>query len=175
MNIKNCVFIVIAILSTVSVASAAESVWPKNSASDFSIFVTLLRFRIYADQCSAEVPQLKQKFDVLVGRLDSQVQGLSKSLLTSDVFKGMKDTPVPADIINAFTDSFEDLKHNFERRDAASICPKTLQDLGEMDDESLKSDLSQTLTAVQNMIQNLEKDNARQASPSSRTQRSGSP
>jgi hypothetical protein len=157
MNLKKSVFIVLAIVLTASVASAAEAVWPKNSASELSIFVTLLKFRIYADHCSARVPQLKPRFESLMEDLNSHVQGISKGLLASDVFKGMKDKQVPAEIIEAFKDSFDDVKHNFERRDAASICPKTLQDLGEMDDESLKSDLSQIFTAVQNMIRKLEK------------------
>ncbi len=97
--------------------------------------------------------------------LNRRIQGISKGLLASDAFKDMKDKPVPAEIIDAFKDSLDDARHNFERQDAASICPKTLQNLGEMDDESLKSDLKNILTAVQNMIRNLEKEGARQASP----------
>jgi hypothetical protein len=73
----------------------------------------------------------------------------------------MKDKPVPAGIIDALKDSFHDARHNFERRDAASICPAALQSLREMDDESLKSGLRETLTGIQNMIRNLEKDRAR--------------
>jgi hypothetical protein len=165
MNFKNAVFIALATVSTVSVASAAEAEWPKSSASDFSTFVTLLGFRIHAEHCSAKIPQLKPKFERLVEDLSSRIQGISNALLASDVFEGMKDKPVPAEIIDAFKDSFDDSKHNFERRDAASVCPKTLQHLGEMDDESLMSGLKDILTAVQNMIRNLEKESAREASP----------
>lgn len=153
-------FIALAILLVAPVSSASEVVWPKDSASDLSIFVALLRFRIYADHCSAKVPQLKPKFESLMENLNSHIQGISKGLLASDTFKGMKDKPVPAEIIDAFKDSFDDVKHNFERLDAASICPKTLQDLGEMDDESLKSGLTDILTAVQNMTRKLEKESA---------------
>lgn len=139
--------------------------WPKNSASDLSIFVTILRFRIHADHCSAEVPQLKPKFESLVENLASRTQYISKGLLASELFKGMKHKPVPAEIIDAFRDSFDDVKHNVERLDAAAICPKTLQDFGKVDDESLREGLTDALTAVQNMIRNLEKEDARQASP----------
>jgi hypothetical protein len=163
MNLKNAVFVALA--SSASVVCAAEATWPKNSASDLSMFVTTQRFRIYADHCSAKVPQLKQKFDGLMQSLNSHIQGVSKDLLASDVFKDMKDKAVPAEIIFALKDSLDDAKHNFERRDADAVCLQTLQRLGEMDDESLRSDLTQTLTAVQTMIRNLEKESVRQASP----------
>jgi hypothetical protein len=175
MNVKNSAVLAIALLVMASVASAAETTWPTNSASDFSIFVTLQRFRIYADQCSDKVPRLKPKFDRLMESLSSHIHGISMSLLSSDVFKGMKTKPVPAAISFAFKDSLEDARHNFERQDADSVCPTKLQYLGEMDDESIRSDLTQTLVAVQSMIQNLEKESAREASPSNRMQRSGSP
>ena len=161
MNLKNSVVIALVIVLLTSVTPAAEAVWPKNSASDLSIFVTILRFRIYADHCSAKVPQLQPKFESLMEGLNGHIQGISKGLLASDAFKGMKDKPVPAEIIDALKDSFDDVRHNFERQDAASVCPMTLQNVGEMDDESLKSGLTQVLTAVQNMIQKLEKQSAR--------------
>ncbi len=171
MNFRNSVVIALAIVLTTSLASAAEAVWPKNSASDLSIFATLQRFQIYADHCSAEVPQLKPKFESLMENLNSHIQGISKDLLASDGFKGMKDKPVPAEIINALKDNVDDAKHNFERQDAASICAKTLQDLGEMDDESLKSGLTEILAAVQNMIRMSEKQGVRQAPKHQQTTR----
>jgi hypothetical protein len=172
-NLKHSSFIALATILAVSGASTAEVVWPEKSASDFSVFAALQRFRIYADHCSANAPQLRPRFDSLMDRLESRIQGISKSLLASAVFRGMKGKPVPAEIVFAFKDSFADAKRNFERLDAASICPKTLQDLGETDDESLKSGLTEILTAVQNMIRNLENEGARQASPDSALQRAG--
>jgi len=160
-KLKSPVFVALTIVLTALGASAAEAVWPENSASDLSIFVTLQRFRIYADHCSDKAPQLKPKFDSLMENLNSRIQGMSKGLLSSDVFKGMKDEPVPAQISFALKDSLDDAKHNFERQDVDSICPKTLQRLSDMGDEALKSDLTQTLAAVQNMIRNTEKESAR--------------
>ena len=154
--------IALAMALTSSVATAAEEVWPRSSASGVSIFVTILRFRIYADHCSARVPQLKPKFESLMEDLGSRIQGISKGLLAAEEFKGMKDKPVPVEIIDALKDSFDDVKHNFERLDAASVCPKTLQDFGEMDNESLKSGLTANLMGVQTMIRRLEKEGARQ-------------
>jgi hypothetical protein len=151
----------LAIALTTSVATAAEAVWPKSSASDLSIFVTILRFRIYADHCSVEVPQLRQKFEILVENLNSRIQAISKELLASDEFKDINDKPVPADISYALKDSFDDVRHNVERLDAASICPNTLQNFVEMDDELLRSGLTANLTAIQNMIHKLEKEGAR--------------
>jgi hypothetical protein len=161
MTLKSSVLTALALVLTGSVAPAAEAVWPRNSASDLSIFVSILRFRIYADHCSTKVPQLKPKFESLMENLNSRIQGISKILLASEVFHGMKDKQVPAVIADAFKDSFDDVKHNFERLDAVSTCPKTLQSFGEMDDESLRSGLMEALTAVQNMIQKLEKESAR--------------
>ena len=161
MNFKKSAFVALAIILSASVASAAETAWPKNSASGLSIFVTLLRYRIYADHCSANVPQLKPRFESLIENLSNRIQEISKDLLASSEFEDMKDKPVPTEIVDAFKDSFDDTRHNFERRDAASICPKTLQNLGEVDNESLKSGLTETLTAVQIMIRNLENEGAR--------------
>jgi hypothetical protein len=93
--------------------------------------------------------------------LSSRIQGISKGLLSSDAFNGMNDKQVPAEISFALKDSLDDAKHNFERQDADSICPKTLQSLGEMGDDSLKADLMQTLVAIQNMTRNLEREGAR--------------
>jgi hypothetical protein len=165
MNPGKSASLAIAIALTASTAPAAEAVWPKDSASELSIFVTSLRFRIYADHCSEKLPQSRPGFDALMERLNSRIQVISKSLLASAVFRDMKDKPVPAVIIDAFKDSFGDAKHNFERQDAASACPKTLQNLGEMDDESLKAGLTEVLTSVQNMIQKLEEQRARQQPP----------
>ena len=152
----------IAIAWIASVAFGAEAQWPDRSASDLSIFVTLQRFQIYADYCSVSVPGLKPEFDGIMERLSRHIQRISKDLLSSDRFREMKDKPVPADIVFSFKDLLDDARHNFERRDAESVCPKTLQDLGEMDDESLKADLAQIFASVQNMIRNLEKTAAPQ-------------
>ncbi len=157
MYVRNTVFIALAMALTASAATAAEAVWPRNSANEVSIFVTILRFRIYADHCSAEIPQLEPKFASLMENLSSRIQGISMGLLALNEFKGMKDKPVPVEIIDALKDSFDDVKHNVERLDAASICSKTLQNFGEMDDEALKSALTANLTAVRNMSQNLAK------------------
>jgi hypothetical protein len=123
--------------------------------------MALLRYRIYADHCSAKVPQLKPQFESLVEDLSGRIQEISMRLLASDVFKGMKDKPVPDEIVDAFKDSFDDLTHNVERRDANSTCQKTLQNFRDIDDDSLKSGLTETLTAVQNMTRNLEKTRVR--------------
>jgi hypothetical protein len=164
MYCKRSVFIALAILACGSGASSAEAVWPASSASDVSTFVTLLRFRVYADHCSAKVPQLKPQFESVMESLSSRVQGISRDLLSSGAFGRMKDQPVPSEIVFALEDSFDDLKHNFERRDADSVCPKTLQSLVDMDDEALKSDLKEVLAAVQNMIRNVENESASPAS-----------
>jgi hypothetical protein len=160
MNFRISLFIALATVSTAS-ASATEAVWPKNSAGELSLFVALLRFGIYADHCSVQVPHLKPGFEGLMKALDTRIQEISKGLLASDAFKGMKDKPVPPEIIDALKDSFDDMKHNVERRDAASICPETLQNLGETDDETLKHGLTEILTAVQTMSRNLEREKAR--------------
>jgi len=165
MNFRKSAFIVLAAVLTAPFASAAEAAWPKNSAGDLSSFLALLRFRIQADHCSAKVPQSRKEFESLIDSLDKRIQGISEGLLASEKFSDMKDKPVPDKIIDSLKDSFDDTKHNFERRDAASVCPKTLQSLGKVDDESLKSGLTEILTAVQNMVRNLEKDSGRQAPP----------
>jgi hypothetical protein len=161
MTVKNPAYVALCVVLTISVASSAETMWPKNSASDLSIFVTLERYRIYADHCSARIPQLKPQFASLMENLNKRIQGISEGLLASDEFIGMKDKPVADAIVFALKDTLHDAEHNVERQDAAFICPKALQNLGEMDDESLKSGLSQTLTAVQNMTRNQEKASAR--------------
>jgi hypothetical protein len=175
MTFKNTAFIALTMVLTISVSSAAEATWPESSASDLSIFVTSQRYQIYADHCSARIPQLKQEFESLMKNLNNRIQGISKGLLASEMFKGMKDKPVPTEIIFALKDTLHDAERNFERQDAVVICPTTLQNLGEMDDESLRSRLAETLTAVQNMTRNLERESSRSASPSNRMQRSGSP
>lgn len=160
MNFKNTVFLPLATVLTISVATAAEAVWPKNSASEISTFATILRFQIYADYCSGEIPQLEAKFNSLMENLSIRIQSISISLLASDEFKGMKDKLVPVEIIDALKHSFHDVTHNVERLDAASMCSKTLQNFGEMDNEALKSALTANFTAVQNMSQKLEKARA---------------
>jgi hypothetical protein len=161
MNFRKPAFIAPAIALAASVVSAAEPVWPKNSASEFSVFVTLQRYRIYADHCSARIPEAKPGFEAQMESLSSRIQGISKVLLASDAFSGMKDKPVPAEIAFALKDAMHDTEHNLERQDAAFICPGTLQRFAKLDDESLKSGLLEILTAVQKMIRNLEKEDAR--------------
>lgn len=146
-------------------AGAAERVWPENSVGEFSAFVATLRFRIYADHCSTNVPRLKAAFDDLAGSLERRVQRVSTDLLASEEFKAIKDKPVPAEIIHAFSDSFDDMKHNFERKDASVVCPKALQELGEVNEESLKSALTEILTAIRKMIGNLQGEDARRVRP----------
>jgi hypothetical protein len=161
MNFKNSVFLALALALTISVATAAEAVWPKNSASEVATFATVLRFQIYADHCSDKIPQLEAQFDSLMESLSSRIQKLSMILLATDEFNGMKDTLVPVEIFDALKHSFHDVTHNVERLDAVSICSKTLQNFGDMDDEALQSALAANLTAVQNMSQKLESERAR--------------
>jgi hypothetical protein len=161
MDFKNRLFLALAMAHTVSVATAAEAVWPKNSASEVATFATVLRFQIYADHCSDKIPQLEAQFDSLMESLSSRIQKLSMILLATDEFNGMKDTLVPVEIFDALKHSFHDVAHNVERLDAASICSKKLQDFGDMDDEALHSALAANLTAVQNMSQKIQNDRAR--------------
>lgn len=137
-------------------AHADERVWPSAAAGEFSLFVTLLRFQIYEEHCASSVPELKPEFEIRVQSLGRRIQAISIGLLGSEEFRDMKDRPVPTEIVDAFKDSFHDTRHNFERRDAASLCPETLQRLDRMTDESLKAGLTAALTAVRNMMRNLE-------------------
>lgn len=161
MNPKSSSLVVLAIALSTSVATAAEAVWPTNSASEIAVFVTVLRFRIYAEHCSAHVPELKPRFEGLMQGLDGRIQGLSQALVASDAFRDMKDAPVPVEIVEALEDSFHDGKHNLERQDASAVCPKKLQDFGDINDESLKEGLAANLKAVQNMMRNLGRKSAR--------------
>jgi hypothetical protein len=136
---------------------AAEVAWPRNSASDLSMVVALQSLQVRADHCAGGLPQLKGEFESAMENLHIHMQGISRGLLASDAFRDMEDKPVPAEIIRAFKDIFDDARHNAERQDASSVCPKTLKELREMDDESLRSALTQSLTAVRNMMQKLEK------------------
>jgi hypothetical protein len=155
MNKGYAAFLALVITLTASNAHAAEAVWPKNSASDLSLFVTELRYRIYAERCSSEVPRLKPEFDNVIAGISSHLQDISRDLLASDMFRDMKSKPVPARILDALRDSFDDLSHNVGRLDAVFICPKTLKDFAETDEESLKSALTAALSSVKNMIQRL--------------------
>jgi hypothetical protein len=99
--------------------------------------------------------------------LTSRIRSISNDLLSDDEFNGMKGKPVPAEIGFAFGDSLDDAQHNLERQGTEVLCQKKLQSLARLDDESLKSDLTQTLVAVQTMTRNLEKDRAGNALPGS--------
>lgn len=151
----------LAVALTISVASAAEAVWPEHPASEVATFATVLRFQIYADRCSGEIPELGAKFDSLVESLRDRIQGISTRLLASDEFKGMKDKVVPVEVIDALKHSFHDAEHNVERLDATSICPQALRDFGDLDDEALEFSLTANLTAVHNMSQKLEEARSR--------------
>lgn len=163
MNLAKPVAIALAIAVAAQVTSAAEAIRSTHSLGDLSMFVTLERFRIEAEHCSARVPQLKPRFDSLMDGLSRRIQGISTSLLSSDAFKDIKDKRAPAEIEIAFKDSIDDSRHNFERQDAESICPKSLQRLGEMDDDTLKADLWRTLMALKTMTRHLEKGGASDA------------
>ena len=170
MNLKRRILIAFSTVLAAPVTLSSEAVWSERSISDLSLFVTLQRHRIYADHCSSKVPLLKPKFDNLMEALNSRIQVISEGLLSSEAFKDVKSKLVPAEIGFALKDSIDDARHNFERQDADSICPKVLQSLGQIGDESLKEELLQTLVAVQNMTRNLERESARQASPNNRIQ-----
>lgn len=165
MDFRNTVLLVLAMPLAISAATAAEAVWPKNSASEVATFATILRFQIYADHCSDQTPELAAKFDRLMENLSRRIQSISTSLLSSAEFNGMKDDLVPVEILDALEHSFHDLAHNVERLDAASGCSKTLLNFDDMDDEALTASLTANLKAVQNMSQKIESERARQASP----------
>lgn len=161
MDFRKIVFLVFAMPLTIPVATAAEAVWPENSASEVATFATILRFQIYADRCSGEIPQLEAKFDRLMENLSHRIQSISTSLLASAEFNGMKDDLVPVEIMDALKHSFHDMAHNAERLDAASVCSNTLLNFGDMDDEALKASLTANLTAVRNMSEKIGKERAR--------------
>lgn len=156
MKFRTSAIIALAAAMIGSTMAADELAWPEHSASELSALVAFMKFRVHADHCSAELPELKLQFDSLMAHLESRTQAISNGLLATDEFMGMKDKPVPEGIIDAFKDIHHDLEHNLERRDAASICPQSLRSLGGMDDESIKSGLTGALKAVQTMIRNME-------------------
>jgi hypothetical protein len=149
--------IALAMVLAAPVAAAAEPAWPKDSASDLSVFVAMQKYRLYADHCAVEVPGLKPAFERLMAKLDGRMEGVSKGLLAAPAFVAMRDKPVPPEIIAAFQDSFHDSEHNLERADAAVVCPKALKDFDAIGDDTLKTELNGTLTAVHTMIQKLQK------------------
>jgi len=175
MNLTRPVAIVLASVAAASVASSAEAVRTTRSVSDLSIFVTLQRYRIYADRCSTKSPQLKPEFDSLMQDLDDRIRAIANGLLSTTAFKGMNGKSVPDQIGFAFADSLDDAKHNVARQESESFCRKSLKEFAEIDDGSLKADLTQILIAVQKMTRNLETESARQVSPDNLVQRSGSP
>lgn len=151
----------LAVALTIPVASAAEAAWPENPASEVATFATVLRFQIYADRCSGEMPELGAKFDNLMKSLRDRIQGISTSVLASDEYHGMKDKVVPVEVIDALKHSFHDAEHNVERLDVTSICPQALRDFGALDDEALKLTFTANLTAVHNMSQKFEEARTR--------------
>jgi hypothetical protein len=163
LTLKAACLIAVAVVVASSSAPAVEAASSKESVSGLSIFVTLQRYRIRADHCSTLDPRVKPEFDGLMEGLASRIQGIAKGLLSSDGFKDMNDGPVPAEIAFAFADSLNDARQNVERKDAGSVCQKTLKLLGEMSDETLKEDLAQVLSAVRGMARNMEKESAREA------------
>ena len=161
MNLRISAFITLALACSASISFADEVVPPTMSASDFSTFVSTQRYRIYTDYCSAKVPELKSEFERLLDSLANRIQDISRRLIASGDFDGLMGKVVPAEVVDAFRDMLHDTQHNFERRDASHICPKTLQSLHEVDDGALTSSLRDILTAVQKMLWNLENDSAR--------------
>lgn len=151
----------LAVALTISVASAAEAEWPENPAGEVAMFATALRFQIYADHCSAGMPELGAKFDSLMKSLRDRIKGISTSVLASEEYHGMKDKVVPVEVIDALKHSFHDAEHNVERLDVASVCPQSLRDFGALDDEALKLTFTSNLTAVHNMSQKLEEARTR--------------
>lgn len=156
-----CPALALAMALTTGVASAAEAAWPENPASEVSTFATVLRFQIYADHCSGQMPELGAKFDSLMKSLRDRIQRVSTSVLASDEFHGMKDKVVPVEVLDALKHSFHDAEHNVGRLDAASICPQVLRDFGDLDDDALKLTFTANLTAVHNMSQKLEEARTR--------------
>jgi hypothetical protein len=161
MNLKSPVFTTLALICSASISFADEAVPRTMSVSDFSTFVSTQKYRIYTDHCSAKVPELKSEFERLLESLADRIQGISRRLIASGEFDDLKGKVVPAEVVDAFRDILHDTQHNFERRDASYICPKTLQSLHEVDDRTLTSALSDILTAVQKMLWNLENDSVR--------------
>jgi hypothetical protein len=164
MNLRNSLYAVLAIASS-AVVPAAQHEWPKSSASELSVFATLQRFRIYADHCSAGIPRLKPDFDSLMENLGRRVGDMARDLLATAMFRDLVGKPVPEEVIFSLEDAFHDVGHNIQRQDAASICPKALQNLRDVKDETLKSELAASLAAVRNLIRNLENEGARQGLP----------
>ncbi|MBK7116142.1 MAG: hypothetical protein IPH71_09000 [Proteobacteria bacterium] len=161
MNLKSAAFTTIALVCSAPISFAENAAPPTMSASDLSTFVSTQRYRIYTDYCSAKVPELKSEFDRLLESLVDRNQEISRRLLASGPFDGLMGKVVPAEVVEAFRDTLHDTQHNFERRDASDICPKTLQSLKEVNDRTLTSNLSDILTAVQKMLWNLENGSAR--------------
>jgi hypothetical protein len=165
MNLTSPVISALALVCCASLSFADEVVPPTMSAGNFSAFVSTQRYRIYTDYCSAKVPELKSEFERLFESLEDRIQDISRRLIVSGAFDGLKGKVVPAEVVDAFRDMLHDTQHNFERRDASYICPRTLQSLHDVDDMTLTSNLSDILTAVQKMLWNLENGSAHLASP----------
>lgn len=151
MNLRAALFVILATPMTMDVAAADEAVWPDGPASEVATFATRLRYQIYADHCSGEVPRLEAEFDRLMESLDRRIQDMSARLLSSPDFNGMKNQVVPVEILIALKHSFHDMAHNVESLDAASSCPAALRNFAEMDDGTLETSLTANFTAVQNM------------------------
>lgn len=151
----------LALALALSVASAGEAEWPENPASEVATFATALRFQIYADHCSAGMPELKASFDSLMKGLRDRIQGISTRVLASDEYHGMGDILVPVEVLDALKHSFHDAEHNVERLNVASTCPQALRDFGALDDESLRLTFTSNLKAVHTMSKQPEAGRAR--------------
>jgi len=62
-------------------AAAAEAGWPKESASELSVYVALLKYRGPADHCAATVPGLKPEFEALMDELGNRIQRIAQDVL----------------------------------------------------------------------------------------------
>lgn len=152
-KVKFRLSVALAAALAISAVSAAEPAWPENPASEVATFATVLRFQIYANHCSAGMPELGAKFNSLMRSLKDRILGISTTVLASSEYHDMKDKVVPVEVLEALKHSFHDAEHNVERLDVASICPQALRDFGALDDEALKLTFTSNLTAVHNMSQ----------------------
>jgi len=143
----------VALIASAQVASAAESAIPPRFAGEEAVELVVQRFRLYADSCSASAPGLKAEFDAAMTSLTARIRSIAAEIMSSKAFESLARQQVPSGLTAAVAKDFERTKREFGSRDATIVCPRTLQNLRDMSDDSLRMGLVQSLSAVQNALQ----------------------
>jgi hypothetical protein len=110
MNLKAVLVVATLAAAAGGSAIAADVSIPADSVGSIGVFAAYEKFKIYSEVCADAHPEARARFESVMTAFSARMSKLGAEVLATPEFLAMRNQPVPASLVDAFRQDFQNTR-----------------------------------------------------------------